>query len=79
MTGSIVNSEFCFPSTLNIEALISGNRSHCFPWSQSLIALSTPSPRGQCYHAGCVDAFVEHGMRVNLGLSTEKNIWNASI
>ena len=37
MTGPKGNSEFCFPKTLNVG--LRGNKTHYFPWGQSLSVL----------------------------------------
>ena len=37
MTGPKGNSEFCFPST-SVREGSRGNKTHCFPWGQSLSA-----------------------------------------
>jgi len=73
MTGSMDNSEFCFPSTLNIEALIIGKQKSLFPLETVInrtVHLIPSRTGGQSYHVRCVDAFVDHEMRVNLSLST---------
>ena len=36
MTGPSINGEVCFPSDYNVPLGL--NKTHCFPWGQSLIA-----------------------------------------
>ena len=55
MTGPKGNSKFCFPETLNVargeaEGNIEGrsreNKTHCFPWGQSLgVLLNLPTQK----------------------------------
>ena len=52
MTGPQGNSEFCFPETLKggTKLTVEGNKTHCFPWDQSLSVLLYLPTQGGTIH-----------------------------